>query len=112
MPRLIISLPILGFLPTATRTLSHSILCLLAVLLLLVGIAIAYDTFFADHASREIVKISTQDLNPLSRFIKRLSVEVPVLYGLFSIIFAVSLGVAAAFIRRFLSNLRKKYFSV
>ena len=85
---------------------------LLAVLLLLVGIAIAYDTFFADHASREIVKISTQDLNPLSRFIKRLSVEVPVLYGLFSIIFAVSLGVAAAFIRRFLSNLRKKYFTV
>ena len=85
---------------------------LLAVLLLLVGIAIAYDTFFADHASREIVKISTQDLNPLSRFIKRLSVEVPVLYGLFSIIFAVSLGVAAAFIRRFLTNIRKKYFTV
>jgi uncharacterized membrane protein YfcA len=84
---------------------------LLAILLLLVGIAIAYDTFFAEHTANEIVIIKTEDLNSLSRFIKKLSVEVPVLYGLFSIIFAVSLGVAAAFIRRFLSNLRKKYFT-
>ena len=84
---------------------------LLAVLLLLVGIAIAYDTFFAEHVNQEIKKIDVNDLNPLSIFIKRLSVEVPVLYGLFSIIFAIILGVAAAFIRKFFSNLRKKYFS-
>jgi hypothetical protein len=32
----------------------------------------------------------------------------PFFYGLFSIMFAVILGVGAAFIRRFLSNLRKK----
>jgi uncharacterized protein len=83
---------------------------LLAVLLLVVGIAIAYDTFFVEHAVQEIVKINKDDLNPLSMFIKRISVEVPVLYGLFSIVFAVILGVAAAFIRRFFSNLRKKYF--
>jgi len=83
---------------------------LLAVLLLVVGIAIAYDTFFAEHAVQKIVKIDKNDLNPLSMFIKRISVEVPVLYGLFSIVFAVILGVAAAFIRRFFSNLRKRYF--
>ena len=83
---------------------------LLALLLLIVGIAIAYDTFFAEHTTQEIAKIDTNDLNKLSMFIKKLSVEVPTLYGLFSIVFAVSLGVAAAFIRRFLSNLRKKYF--
>jgi hypothetical protein len=83
---------------------------LLALLLLIVGIAIAYDTFFADHTTQEIAKIDTNDLNKLSMFIKKLSVEVPTLYGLFSIVFAVSLGVAAAFIRRFFSNLRKKYF--
>ena len=83
---------------------------LLAILLLIVGIAIAYDTFFAEHASQEITKINTNDLNKLSMFIKKLSVEVPTLYGLFSIVFAISLGVAAAFIRRFFSNLRKKYF--
>ena len=84
---------------------------LLALLLLIVGIAIAYDTFFAEHASQEIVKIDIKNLNPLSKFIKKLSVEVPTLYGLFSIVFAISLGVAAAFIRRFFSNLRKSYFS-
>ena len=50
------------------------------------------------------------NLNPLSTFIKKLSVEVPVLYGLFSIVFAILLGVAAAFIRKFFSNIRKKYF--
>ena len=83
---------------------------LLALLLLIVGIAIAYDTFFAEHAAQEITKINTNDLNKLSMFIKKLSVEVPTLYGLFSIVFAISLGVAAAFIRRFFSNLRKKYF--
>ena len=83
---------------------------LLALLLLIVGIAIAYDTFFAELTTQEIAKIDTNDLNKLSMFIKKLSVEVPTLYGLFSIVFAVSLGVAAAFIRRFFSNLRKKYF--
>jgi uncharacterized membrane protein YfcA len=83
---------------------------LLALLLLIVGIAIAYDTFFAEHTTQEIAKIDTNDLNKLSMFIKKLSVEVPTLYGLFSIVFAVSLGVAEAFIRRFFSNLRKKYF--
>ena len=42
-------------------------------------------------------------------FIKKLSIEMPILYGLFSIMFAILLGVGAAFIRRFFSNLRKKY---
>tara|TARA_B100000795_G_scaffold27759_1_gene18449 strand:+ start:4321 stop:5397 length:1077 start_codon:yes stop_codon:yes gene_type:complete len=82
---------------------------LLAVLLLLVGIAIAYDTFFTEQVNTEALKIETKDLNSLSRFIKKLSIEMPILYGLFSIFFAISLGVAAAFIRRFFSNLRKKY---
>ena len=82
---------------------------LLAILLLLVGIAIAYDTFFAEHSVKEINKIDINNLNPLSMFIKKLSAERPTLYGLFSILFAVSLGVGAAFVRRFFSNLRKKY---
>ena len=82
---------------------------LLAVLLLLVGIAIAYDTFFAEHTVKEINKVDINNLNPLSMFIKKLSVEMPTLYGLFSILFAIILGVGAAFIRRFFSNLRKKY---
>jgi hypothetical protein len=32
----------------------------------------------------------------------------PFFYGLFSIMFAVSLGIGAAFIRRFISNFKKK----
>jgi hypothetical protein len=88
---------------------SAGVKTLLAVLLLVVGIAIAYDTFFAEQAIKEIVKIDVNNLNPLSMFIKKLSVETPILYGLFSIIFAVTLGIGAAFIRRFFSNLRKKY---
>ncbi len=82
---------------------------LLAFLLLLVGIAIAYDTFFAENILTEINKINVNDLNPLSMFVKKLSIEMPILYGLFSILFAVILGVGAAFIRKFFSNLRKKY---
>ena len=82
---------------------------LLAVLLLLVGIAIAYDTFFAEHTVNEITTIDVNNLNALSMFIKKLSAEMPILYGLFSILFAITLGVGAAFIRRFFSNLRKKY---
>ena len=72
---------------------SSSLKTLLAVLLLVVGIAIAYDTFFADHALQETIKIDVNNLNPLSMFIKKLSVETSILYGLFSIIFAVTLGV-------------------
>ena len=82
---------------------------LLAVLLLLVGIAIAYDTFFVEHASNEIVKIDVNNLNPLSMFIKKLAFEMPTLYGFFSLVFAINLGVGAAFIRRLFSNLRKRY---
>ena len=84
---------------------------LLAILLLLVGIAIAYDSFFAEEIIRETNKIDVENLNSFSQFIKKLSNEVPFLYSLFSIIFAVSLGIAGALIRRFFSNLRKKYFS-
>ncbi len=82
---------------------------LLAILLLLVGIAIAYDTFFVEQTIKEINKIDINKLNPISIFIHKLSTEVPILYGLFSIIFAVTLGVSAAFIRKFFSNLKKKY---
>ena len=80
-------------------------------MLLIVGIAIAYDTFFADKIQKEVVIIANKDLNFFSRFIKDFSKDMPFFYGLFSILFAVVLGIGAAFIRRFLSSLRKKYFA-
>jgi len=83
---------------------------LMAILLLIVGIAIAYDSFFVEEILKQSDKIKTENLNSFSQFIKKLSEDVPFLYGMFSIIFAVGLGIGAAFIRRFLSNLRKKYY--
>ena len=89
---------------------SSGLRALLAVLLLIVGIAIAYDTFFAD----EIIKTTTispkSDLNFFSRFIIDFSKEMPFFYGLFSIMFAIILGVAAAFLRRSISKLKTKIF--
>tara|TARA_A100001011_G_scaffold349656_1_gene388409 strand:- start:173 stop:1258 length:1086 start_codon:yes stop_codon:yes gene_type:complete len=89
---------------------SSGLKALLAILLLIVGIAIAYDTFFAEEIQNEINKVTNKDLNFFSNFIKDFSKDMPFFYGLFSIMFAVILGISAAFIRRFISNLRKKYF--
>ena len=90
---------------------SYGLKALLAILLLIVGIAIAYDTFFAEEVSNVIIKIPTSELNFFSKFIKEFSNDMPFFYGLFSILFAVLLGIGAAFIRRFLSKLRKKYIA-
>ncbi len=89
---------------------SSGLKALLAILLLIVGIAIAYDTFFAEEISNVVVKTPSTELNFFSKFIKEFSKDMPFFYGLFSILFAVVLGIAAAFIRRFLSKMRKKYF--
>ncbi len=83
---------------------------ILALLLLLVGIAIAYETFFTEESIVNVMDNGTKTLGPVSQFVKRLSEEVPILYGLFSIVLALVLGVGAAIVRRQLSNLRKKYF--
>ena len=87
---------------------SSGLRALLAILLLVVGIAIAYDSFFVEEIQKETVKVVNIDLNFFSLFIKQFSKEMPFFYGLFSIMFAVFLGVAAAFIRRFISNFKKK----
>ncbi len=89
---------------------SSGLRALLAVLLLIVGIAIAYDTFFADEVINKTAMSVKSDLNFFSRFIIDFSKEMPFFYGLFSIMFAVILGVAAAFLRRFISNLKSKIF--
>jgi len=87
---------------------SSGLRALLAILLLIVGIAIAYDTFFAEKIINGAAKTTSSDLNFFSRFIIDFSNEMPFFYGLFTIMFAIILGVGAAFIRRFISNFRKK----
>ena len=83
---------------------------ILAILLLLVGVAIAYDAFFAEKTIRVVSETNgTQSLSIFAKFIKNISINVPVLYGIFSIGLALVLGVGAAIIRKFLSDARKKY---
>ncbi len=81
---------------------------ILAVLLLLVGIAIAYDTFFAEEALKQISLNEVENLGPVSQFVKDLSEDQPFFYGMFSIVLALGLGVGAAVIRHFFSKLGKK----
>ena len=87
---------------------SSGLRALLAILLLVVGIAIAYETFFAEQSLVEMSSVSNSDLNFFSKFIKEFSNDMPFFYGLFSIMFAILLGVGASFIRRFFSNFKKK----
>ncbi|MDC3233625.1 sulfite exporter TauE/SafE family protein [Candidatus Pelagibacter sp.] len=77
---------------------------ILAILLLLVGIAIAYDTFIKDEKATNVIVNSTDSLGPLSEFILNFSRDLPVFYGLTSVLLAVVLGVGAAMIRRVYSN--------
>ena len=81
---------------------------ILAVLLLLVGIAIAYDTFFAEEALKQISLNKVENLGPVSQFVKDLSEDQPFFYGMFSIVLALGLGVGAAVVRHFFSKLGKK----
>ena len=81
---------------------------ILAALLLLVGIAIAYDAFFAEKSIRLVSENNgTQSLSIFAKFIKDISVNVPIIYGIISIVLALVLGVGAAIIRRFFSDLIK-----
>ena len=89
---------------------SSGLRALLAILLLIVGIAIAYDTFFAEEIKNVATISLKSDLNFFSKFIIDFSNEMPFFYGLFSIMFAIILGIAAAFLRRFISNLNSKIF--
>ena len=77
---------------------------ILAILLLLVGIAIAYDTFIKDDNAISAIANTSDNLGALSKFILNFSEDMPIFYGLTSVLLAVVLGVGAAMIRRFYSN--------
>ena len=87
---------------------SSGLRALMAVLILVVGIAIAYDTFFSENTQNILLRERNSELNFFSKFIIEFSKDMPFFYGLFSIMFAIFLGVGAAFIRRFASNLKIK----
>jgi uncharacterized membrane protein YfcA len=81
---------------------------ILAILLLLVGIAIAYDTFIKEEKITETVLLSSDTVGPLSEFILNFSKDMPIFYGLTSVLLAVVLGVGSAMIRNTYSKWNKK----
>ncbi len=82
---------------------------LFAMLLCTVAIAIAYDSFFNEKTkSNENSQVVKTDLNWFADFTLNFSNDAPMLYGAFAIILAVVLGALTAFVRKFLSDLRKK----
>jgi len=82
---------------------------LFAMLLCSVAVAIAYDTFFFEGARqiKESEIVNYEDLNFFSKFISKISVNNPFLYGSFAILLAILLGVIGAGGRQLLS--RYKY---
>ena len=77
---------------------------ILAILLLLVGIAIAYDTFIKDDIVVETVVNGNSSLGNIAQFILDYSKDLPVFYGLTSVVLAIVLGIGAAVLRNFISK--------
>jgi uncharacterized membrane protein YfcA len=77
---------------------------ILAILLLLVGIAIAYDTFIKDEKVISNVIGKENIIGPLNGFILDFSNDMPVFYGLTSVLLAVVLGVGAAVLRNYVAK--------
>ena len=89
---------------------SSELKTLFSILLLLVGIGIAYDTFFRNHniTANNNSLVNLAEKSQLYETIVNLSVNHPITYGLFSIILAIALGIFASVLRRSVSNYRKK----
>ena len=78
---------------------------LLAILMLSVGVLMAYDTFFRNGTPS--ISIPTDKIVEISAFgntIFNLSAKYPIIYGLSSIFLALVAGVAVSFIRRKISD--------
>ena len=88
---------------------SNQLKSLFALLLCSVAIAIGYDTFFRDQSKLiNEQQVTNTDLNKYAEFSLKLSNDFPFLYGAFAIILAIALGILAAWMRKLISDLRKK----
>ena len=80
---------------------------LLALLMLSVGILMAYDTFFRN--GKPSIRIPTDKIVEITEFgntIYNLSINYPIVYGVSSILLALIAGVTISFLRRKVSRLR------
>ena len=80
---------------------------ILALLILAIGIAIAYETFLKEETYVDTKMIDTS-LGTLAQFILDYSKDLPTFYGLTSVVLAVVLGIGAAVVRRIFSNWNKR----
>ena len=88
---------------------SNQLKSLFALLLCSVAIAIGYDTFFRDQSKLiNEQQVTNTDLNKYAEFSLKLSNDFPFLYGAFAIILAIALGILAAWMRKLISDFRKK----
>ena len=82
---------------------------LLAVLMISVGLLMAYETFFRNGTAA--IKIPTDQIAEISEFgntIYNLSNNYPIVYGISSIFLALVAGVAISFLRRTISRWRSE----
>ena len=77
-------------------------------LISLVTVAIAYDSFLRDKTEFSGTQIVNSDLNALAEFTLKFNNDAPFLYGALAILLAISLGAITAWIRKIVSDLRKK----
>ena len=80
---------------------------ILAILILAVGIAIAFERFIKDEVVVEKVINGVDQLGPLGDFILQYSKDLPTFYGLTSVVLAIILGVGAAGVRKLVSDWNK-----
>ena len=91
------------------RLQSSELKTLLALLMLSVGVLMAYDTFFRNGTPS--IQIPTDKIVEISEFgntIFNLSIKYPIVYGTSSIFLALVAGVAVSFIRRKISRWRSE----
>ena len=77
---------------------------LLAILMLSVGLLMAYETFFkSDETGTASLKLPTDKIAEISEFgisVYNLSSQYPIVYGILSIFTALSAGIIVSYIRR------------
>ena len=81
---------------------------LLAILMLSVGLLMAYETFFKNGESgKASLKLPTDkiaEIGELGNTIYNLSIQYPIVYGILSIFIALSAGIFVSYVRRKISN--------
>ena len=80
---------------------------ILAILILAVGIAIAFERFIKEKVIIEKVMNGVDQLGPLGDFILQYSKDLPTFYGLTSVVLAIILGAGAAGVRKLVSDWNK-----